>query len=124
MIGGILFFVIEDKLNTPDDNSLAQLFLELLCAYFLLQYTQSTLSHHLAAAEMNKKADFAGLRIYGLLTNLVQFKFYSYDPSTKQFCFDDMIIVTGRRAAASKEMIEGFCISPLYSHKPHFFCSC
>lgn len=39
MIGGILFFVIEDKLNTPDDNSLAQLFLELLCAYFLLQYT-------------------------------------------------------------------------------------
>ena len=35
MIGGILFFVIED--NAPDDNALAQLFLGLLCAYFLLQ---------------------------------------------------------------------------------------
>lgn len=33
MIGGILFFVIELK---PGQNSLAQLFLELLCVYFIM----------------------------------------------------------------------------------------
>jgi hypothetical protein len=32
MIGGILFFVIESKLNKPSSNNLAQLFLEFLCA--------------------------------------------------------------------------------------------
>jgi hypothetical protein len=32
MIGGILFFVIEAKLDRPSANNLAQLFLELLCA--------------------------------------------------------------------------------------------
>ena len=32
MIGGILFLVIEIKRGIPNDNNLAQLFLELLCA--------------------------------------------------------------------------------------------
>ena len=36
MIGGVLFFVIEFKLDRPNVHNLAQLFLELLCAYFLL----------------------------------------------------------------------------------------
>jgi hypothetical protein len=36
MIGGDLFFVIEFKFGTPNHHSLAQLFLELICAYFLL----------------------------------------------------------------------------------------
>jgi hypothetical protein len=31
MIGGILFFVIELKLDRPSDNDMAQLFLEFLC---------------------------------------------------------------------------------------------
>jgi hypothetical protein len=33
MIGGILFFVIELKLDRLSKNNLAQLFLEFLCAY-------------------------------------------------------------------------------------------
>jgi hypothetical protein len=37
MIGGILFFVVEFKLGKLDTNNLAQLFLELLCMYFLLR---------------------------------------------------------------------------------------
>lgn len=32
MIGGILFFIIEAKLDKPSSNNLAQLFLDLLCA--------------------------------------------------------------------------------------------
>jgi len=70
---------------------------------------------------MNKTLDFAGLRIYGLITDLVQFKFYSYDPSTKQFSFDELMIVANKRVPASSDMIDGLCISPSYSHKPHFF---
>lgn len=89
MIGGVLFLVIEDKRNTPDDNSLARLFLELL-----------------SAAEMNKKIDFAGLRIYGLLTNLQQYKFYSYDPSTEEFFFDELVIIANKRVPASNDMID------------------
>jgi hypothetical protein len=36
IIGDSLFFVIEFKLDDPDSNALAQLFLELLCASCLL----------------------------------------------------------------------------------------
>ena len=36
MIGGTLLFVVEFKLGMPDANALAQLFLELLCEFFLL----------------------------------------------------------------------------------------
>ena len=119
MIGGILFFVIE--LKTLTDNNLAQVFLELLCTFFLLLWTYSTLSHHLAAAEMNERLDFAGLRIYGLLTDLEDFRFYSYDPSTKQFCFDEYIVVSNKRVPAFHDMIEGLSISPFYSYRPDFF---
>jgi hypothetical protein len=35
MIGGVLFLIIELKPDSPDANPLAQLFLELLCKYFL-----------------------------------------------------------------------------------------
>ena len=55
---------------------------------------------YLAAAEVNKSIDFAGLRIYGLLTDLVQFKFYSYEPTTCQFCFDEIIYVNVKRTDA------------------------
>jgi len=33
MIGGVLFFIIKFKFGMPDANALAQLFLELLCAF-------------------------------------------------------------------------------------------
>jgi hypothetical protein len=34
---------------------------------------------------MNKEAEFEGLRVYGLLTNLTRFAFYSYDPTSDTF---------------------------------------
>ncbi|KAM6503869.1 hypothetical protein JOM56_000812 [Amanita muscaria] len=89
MIGGILFCVIEFKLGIPSHNDLAQLFLELV-----------------SAAEQNNQLNFAGLRIYGLLTNLAQFKFYSYNPTTKQFCYDENISINNRRIAAFYDMID------------------
>ena len=112
MIGGILFFVVEFKLGIPNHNNLAQLFLEFLCAYFLFPYTYSVLSRHLAAAEQNNRLNFAGLRIYGLLTDLTQFKFYSYNPSTKKFCFDETILINNRRTGAFSDMIDGPGNSP------------
>lgn len=51
------------------------------------------LNQHLAAAEQNIQLNFVGLRIYGLLTNLTHFKFYSYNPTTKQFCYDEDICI-------------------------------
>jgi hypothetical protein len=60
-----------------------------------------------AAAEENKLIDFAGLRIYGLLTNVNRFEFYSYDPVTKQFCFDETILVVNKRPKSMTEMIDG-----------------
>ncbi|KIM82590.1 hypothetical protein PILCRDRAFT_70552 [Piloderma croceum F 1598] len=85
IIGDALFFVIEPKLDKPDVNALAQMFLELL-----------------SAAEINK----SGLRIYGLLTDLIQFKFYSYDPTPNQFCFDETIIINNRRTDAYSDMMD------------------
>jgi len=82
MIGGILFIVIEFKrYGLPDVNdNIAQFFFELL-----------------SAAEHNKQLDFEGLRIYGLLTDLKLFKFYSYNPTTSQFCSDECILGEGLR---------------------------
>ncbi|KIL55332.1 hypothetical protein M378DRAFT_28579 [Amanita muscaria Koide BX008] len=88
MIGGILFFVIEFKLGFLTPNNLAQLFLELL-----------------STAEQNNQLDFAGLRIYGLLTDLTQFKFYSYNPTSEQFCCDEEITINTRRITAFHDMI-------------------
>lgn len=56
---------------------------------------------------MNKSINFKGLRIYGLLTDLIQFKFYSYDPTTNQFCFDETIIINNKRIDASSDMMDG-----------------
>jgi hypothetical protein len=42
-MGSALFFVIELKLNTPDVNALAQMFLELLCALLIIcEYSLSS----------------------------------------------------------------------------------
>ena len=77
---------------------------------FLITYTFSVLSPCLGAAEQNKKLDFAGLHIYGLLTDLTMFKFYSYDSSAKLFCSDEVILVEMKRTNAFFGMIEGKCI--------------
>ncbi|KIL59813.1 hypothetical protein M378DRAFT_84610 [Amanita muscaria Koide BX008] len=89
MIGGILFLVIEFKVGTPSHNNLAQLFLELL-----------------SAAERNNRLNFAGLRVYGLFTDLTQFKFYSYNPTSKEFCQDENILINNKRTAAFSDMID------------------
>jgi hypothetical protein len=109
MIGGILFVVIELKQGLGGRDNVAQLFLELLCKPvfpFLIR-----LSMHTAAAEMNKKATFEGLRVHGLLTDLVSFHFYSYDPVPKTFAFDEMLVVNNTRDAFIADMIHGMWCS-------------
>jgi len=59
---------------------------------------------------MNKKLKFQGLRVCGLLTDLLQFKFYSYDPSTKTFCFDENLLVELRRTKSLSDMVDGLYI--------------
>ncbi|KAI0275567.1 hypothetical protein BGY98DRAFT_920455 [Russula aff. rugulosa BPL654] len=88
MIGGMLFFVIEAESNKPSSNNLAQLFLGLL-----------------STAKVNKQADFEGLRVYGLLTNLNRFALYSYNPVSNMFCRDDEIFVGTLRDSFSSGMI-------------------
>ncbi|OBZ65523.1 Metacaspase-1 [Grifola frondosa] len=77
IVGHLLFFVIELKYTMGSDSNLAQLFLELL-----------------SMAEINLNSDFADLKIYGLLTDLTQFEFYAYDPSTKTFLQDPSSLIT------------------------------
>ncbi|KAJ3510343.1 hypothetical protein NLJ89_g4733 [Agrocybe chaxingu] len=74
VVGRALFFIVEMKLLLDKDCT-AQLFLELL-----------------SAAEANKKLKYTGLRIYGLLTDLTLFHFYSFDPIERSFYKDDVLI--------------------------------
>ncbi|KAJ2924809.1 hypothetical protein H1R20_g12289, partial [Candolleomyces eurysporus] len=89
MIGGALFLVIEMKIELPKDDNLAQLFLELL-----------------SAAELNKQTGFAELRVFGLLTDLSTFRFYSFDPVTENFNPDEDILVNVRRDDFCSGMIQ------------------
>lgn len=66
--------------------------------------------HYTAVAQVNKEADFGGLRVYGVLTNLARFAFYSYDPISNTFCQDDEIIVERLRDGFSSSMIHGMCL--------------
>ena len=65
--------------------------------------------HYTAAAKVNKEADFEGLRIYGILTNMTWFGFYSYNPTTNSFCQDEDIIINVRRDDFSLDMIYSMC---------------
>lgn len=60
-----------------------------------------------AAAEENKNIKFDKLRVYGLLTNAVMFYFYSYDPISKKFCFDERIMIANKRLGILAEMVDG-----------------
>jgi hypothetical protein len=62
------------------------------------------------AAKVNKQADFEGLRVYGLLTNLNRFALYSYNPVSSMFCRDDEIFVGTLRDSFSSGMIHGVCL--------------
>lgn len=82
------FFIAEFKLDISLEDNVAQLFVEIL-----------------AAAKANEKVDFANLRIYGLLTDLIDFHFYSYDPPAKEFAFDKTLVVNITRDVAFTDMI-------------------
>jgi len=68
------------------------------------------LSWYPVAAKANEKVDFANLRIYGLLTDLIDFHFYSYNPLTKEFAFDETLVVNITRDVAFTDMVPGMCL--------------
>ena len=70
-------------------------------------YTYSEFNWHLVAAEQNSGSNLAGLRIYGLLTDLKRFKFYSYGPVTRQFYHDEDINIRKPKTSAVCDMING-----------------
>jgi hypothetical protein len=60
-----------------------------------------------AAGARSNKEEFGKLRIYGLLTDLIDFHFYSYDPLTNKFAFDETLVVNITRDVAFTDMIPG-----------------
>ena len=111
MIGGILFFIAEFKLDMCLDDNVAQLFVEILGAFFFSRdFSQCSPGWYPAAAKANETVDFANLRIYGLLTDLIDFHFYSYDPPSKEFAFDETLVVNITRDVAFTDMIPGMCL--------------
>jgi len=56
---------------------------------------------------MNKNAKFEGLRVYGLLTDLQAFHFYSYDQSRGKFAFDETLHASSTREMFTTDMIRG-----------------
>ena len=95
----------------PSGNNLAQLFLQLLCtSHTLLGPEVCLLTHYPAAAKLNKEIHFEGLRICGLLTDLTLFRFYSYDPSTENFCMDKEFTVNNKRKSFSSDMIQSMSL--------------
>lgn len=78
--------------------------------YVLIKILGHTLTHFpsmVAAAEMNKNLNFSTLRVYGLLTNLNVFQFYSYNPLTNSFFFDEEFLTNSRRDDFCFDMIYG-----------------
>jgi hypothetical protein len=65
------------------------------------------LSLHTAAAEMNKNANFEGLRVHGLLTDLQTFHFYSYDATRRKFAFDETLHISPASEILIVDMIHG-----------------
>lgn len=69
----------------------------------------SYIEHYIAAAKENQKSDFEGLRVYGVLTTLTHFAFYSYDPISNTFCEDHEIFMMTQRDGFLSDMIHGMC---------------
>src|SRR3979411_2663603 len=78
-------------------------FLVCVCLWVIEPYQFSSP----AAAQSNKKADFEGLRVHALLTDLRQFDFYSYDPVSNKLCIDTSMTVGEPREVRLSDMIEG-----------------
>ena len=47
------------------------------------------------------------MHVYGLLTDLSDFQFYSYDPTEQKFAFDERICVNVTREILFADMIKG-----------------
>ena len=62
---------------------------------------------HTAAAAENGTIELANLTVYGLLTDLAIFEFYSYDPVEKQFYLDEKLYLDIRRDYFCFGMIHG-----------------
>ena len=75
----------------------------------------------LAAALLNERRKFRGLRIYGLLTDLSRFHFYSYDPVQNKFYTDDKILVDNNRVPFLSGMIHSMYFTRCESLKAHVF---
>jgi hypothetical protein len=76
------------------------------CSYIYLCLTLSE-PVHTAAAKGNRMLDFGNLRVYGLLTNLTKFQFYSYDPVGNNFYLDEDFSLETRRIHYCFGMIHG-----------------
>ncbi|KAJ7129504.1 hypothetical protein C8R44DRAFT_666272 [Mycena epipterygia] len=81
VVGNILFFVIELNAGVNNiQNNVAQLFSELF-----------------SASKMNSAVGFESLTVYGLLTDLTTFHFFSFEPISQTFYRDAKIAVSPLR---------------------------
>jgi len=102
-------FLAEIKLSLTNDDKLAQLLVEILCEFSCVYCeTYLVLIRHIhpAAAKDNELQNFPTLRIYGMLIGFRNYFFYSYDPVTNNFYFDEKICVRSRRIEGLSDMVE------------------
>lgn len=78
-----------------------------LSVYASPLFYASLIPFFVAAASANESANFASLRVYGLLTDVSDFQFYSYDPKTQAFYSDEEILVNLKRDDFCTEMAAG-----------------
>lgn len=106
-------------------SNVAQLFSELYCkhpfvGWFLAQAGTA------AAWQMNHAAGFGSLVVYGLLTDLGSFHFFSFDPVTTTFYRDGKIMVNQKRGDFLHDMMEGAFLHGVCccAHSVSFLPSC
>ena len=63
-----------------------------------------------AASEINKKAGFASMKVYGLLTDMGTFEFFAFDPVPSTFYQDPIMLVARKRLDFMQDMIGGMCL--------------
>ncbi|KAJ6590559.1 hypothetical protein DFH09DRAFT_1274027 [Mycena vulgaris] len=91
IVGNVLFLVVELKLGLRENHDIkyAQLFSKLF-----------------SASELNRSVGFPSLKVYGLLTDMGTFDFFSFDPVLRTFYRDPTIGVARKREDFLYDMIE------------------